>query len=187
MPRSWPGFGPGVGPWRRADRSPTEGIVSQAAYLIFGDLHGRVLPAFRLAMAWGREQGVRIDGLLQVGDLGYFPDHTRLDKATIRHAAADPMELGVRLVTDHSRQADEVFHGAEVPAEALWFTAGNHEDFEALAERGRESDPRDASFPVDAYRRVHCIRDGQVETLPGSLRVGALWGIDDQAPNARRK
>jgi hypothetical protein len=161
--------------------------MSHATYLIFGDLHGRVLPAFRLAMAWGREHGVRIDGLLQVGVLGYFPDHTRLDKATIRHAAADPMELGVKLVTGHSRQADEVFHGTEVPAEGLWFTAGNHEDFEALAERGRESDPHDASFPVDAYRRVRCIRDGCVETLPGPLRVGALWGIDDQAPKARRK
>ena len=91
--------------------------MSQATYLIFGDLHGRVLPAFRLAMAWGREHGVRIDGLLQVGDLGYFPDHTRLDKATIRHAAADPMELGVQLVTAHNREADEVFHGAEEPAE----------------------------------------------------------------------
>ncbi len=111
----------------------------------------------------------------RVGDFGYFPDHTRLDKATIRHAAADPMELGVQLVTAHSRPADEVFHGEEVPPEGLWFTAGNHEDFEALAERGRESEPRDASFPVDAYRRVHCIRDGIVEHLPGncgSVRCG---------------
>jgi hypothetical protein len=132
--------------------------MSQATYLIFGDLHGRVLPAFRLAMIWGREHGVHIDGLLQVGDLGYFPDHTRLDKATIRHAAADPMELGVQLVTAHSRQADEVFHGAEVPPAGLWFTAGNHEDFEALAGRGREADPGDASFPVDAYRPSHRVR-----------------------------
>jgi hypothetical protein len=170
-------------------RDPVFRVVSMspATYLIFGDLHGRVLPAFRLAMVWVREHGVRIDGLLQVGDLGYFPDHTRLDKATIRHAATDPMELGVQLVTSHSRQADEVFHGPEMPAEGLWFTAGNHEDFEALAERGRESDPGKASFPVDAYRRVHCIRDGCIETLRGPLRVGALWGIDDQAPNARRK
>ena len=42
------------------------------------------------------------------------------------------------------------------------------------------------SFPVDAYLQVRCIRDGHVETLPGMLRVGAIWGIDDKAPNARR-
>src|SRR5262249_34889302 len=29
-------------------------------------------------------------------------------------------------------------------------------------------------------------RDGRVATLPGGLRVGALWGIDDRAPRARR-
>ena len=40
---------------------------------------------------------------------------------------------------------------------------------------------------MDAYGCVRCIRDGRVETLPGPLRVGALWGIDDQAPNARRR
>ncbi len=40
---------------------------------------------------------------------------------------------------------------------------------------------------MDAYGLVRCIRDGRVETLPGPLRVGALWGIDDRAPNARRR
>ena len=40
---------------------------------------------------------------------------------------------------------------------------------------------------MDAYLLVRCIRDGRVETLPGPLRVGAVWGIDDKAPNARRR
>ena len=48
--------------------------MSRVNYLIFGDLHGRVLPAFRLASAWGREHGTAVTGLLQVGDLGFFPD-----------------------------------------------------------------------------------------------------------------
>ena len=57
-----------------------------ATYLVFGDLHGRVLPAFKLAQAWSREHGVALAGLLQVGDLGYFPDPSRFDKATKRRA-----------------------------------------------------------------------------------------------------
>jgi hypothetical protein len=65
--------------------------MSIARYLIFGDLHGRILPAFRLAVRWEREHGTRLDGLLQVGDLGYFPDPARLDKATARQAADDPL------------------------------------------------------------------------------------------------
>jgi hypothetical protein len=68
--------------------------MSPARYLIFGDLHRRILPDFRLAMRRERERGVRLDGLLQVGDLGYSPDVTRLDKATACHAADDPLELG---------------------------------------------------------------------------------------------
>src|SRR3954453_22416785 len=107
-----------------------------ARYLIFGDLHGRILPAFRLAAAWEREHGTRLDGLLQVGDLGYFPDPTRLDRATARHAADDPLELGASLVAEPNTEADAAFQGEDGPPPPLWFTAGNHEDFDALA--GRE-------------------------------------------------
>jgi hypothetical protein len=154
-----------------------------ANYLVFGDLHGRILPAFCLAAAYGREHDVKLDGLLQVGDLGYFPDPARLDRATMRHAARDPLELGAALVASPSEEADRVFEG-EPPD--LWFTAGNHEDFEELAEMASRAEATDAFFPVDAYRKVQCIRDGQVAELPGGLRVGALWGIDDEAPGARR-
>ena len=161
--------------------------MSIARYLIFGDLHGRILPAFRRAMRCEREHGFRLDGLLQVGDLGYFPDTGRLDKATARHAADDPLELGTSLVVEPNREADEVFHGGDGPPPTLWFTAGNYEDFDALAEREGGGGRRSSSFAVDAYGFVRCVRDGRVETLPGSLRVGAVWGIDDKAPNARRR
>lgn len=84
-------------------------------YLILGDLHGRILPAFRLAAAWAREYDVRVDCLLQVGDLGYFPDPSRLDKATRRHAQVDPLELGTSLVTEPSPDADRTFAAEETP------------------------------------------------------------------------
>ncbi len=160
--------------------------MTVSTYLVFGDLHGRVLPAFRLALAWQRDHGARLAGLLQVGDLGYFPDLSRLDKATRRHAERDTLELGTQLVTEPNRQADAVFAEADLP-EALWFTAGNHEDHDALERlaHGRAATPDD--FPVDYYRRVRCLRDGRVAVLPGGLRVGALWGIDDRAPMARRR
>src|SRR5262249_31770623 len=69
----------------------------------------------------------------------------------------------------------------------MWFTAGNHENYELLKawERraGREAD----CFAVDAYGKLRCVRDGHVAGLPGGLRVGALWGIDDRAPRARER
>jgi hypothetical protein len=140
-----------------------------STYLVFGDLHGHVLPAFRLAQAWSREHGVALAGLLQVGDLGDFPDPSSL-----------------HLVEQPSEEADAVFGDASCPS-AMWFTAGNHEDYDLLKEwergAGREAD----SFAVDAYGKLRCIRDGRVAALPGGPRVGALWGIDDRAPRARRK
>ena len=156
-----------------------------ATYLVFGDLHGRVLPAFKLAQAWSREHGVALAGLLQVGDLGYFPDPSRFDKATKRHAEKDALEGGVRLVAQPSEEADAVFADELCPG-AMWFTAGNHEDYELLKEWERGAGRGADSFAVDAYGKLRCIRDGHVTELPGGLRVGALWGIDDRAPAPAR-
>jgi hypothetical protein len=156
-----------------------------STYLVFGDLHGRVLPAFKLAQAWSRERGIALAGLLQVGDLGYFPDPGRFDRATRRYAERNPLECGVQLVTRPSDEADAVF--AEGPdTGSMWFTAGNHEDYESLKDLERDAGRAADSFAVDAYGKLRCIRDGCVAELPGGLRVGALWGIDDRAPRARR-
>jgi hypothetical protein len=143
-----------------------------ATYLVFGDLHGRVLPALRLAQAWSREHGVTLDGLLQVGDLGDFPDG-----AARRREGGDALEDGMRLVVRRSAEADAVFAGESCPA-ALYFTAGNHEDCGRLKQLGRRAGRGADSFAVDAYGRLRCLRDGHVATLAGGLRVGALWGID---------
>src|SRR5206468_4079198 len=109
-------------------RSPA---MRPSTYLVFGDLHGRVLPAFKLAQAWSREHGVALASLLQVGDLGDFPDANRQGKAAKRPAAKDALAGGVRLVAQPSPEADAVFADELCPG-AMWFTAGNHEDYDLL-------------------------------------------------------
>src|SRR5205085_2640316 len=81
--------------------------------------------------------------------------------------------------------ADAIFNEPDVPA-ALWCTLGNHEDFDTIKSCERGAGPRASDFAVDAYLKVRCIRDGCVARLPGNLSVGALWGIDDVAPAARK-
>jgi hypothetical protein len=156
-----------------------------ASWLVLGDLHGRVLPAFALARAWQREQGEALAGLLQVGDMGYFPLSDRLDKATKRHAQRDLMELGAQLVIRPSPEADALFDQPDVPG-PMWFVAGNHEDHELLADcYGLPGSSAD-DFPADHYGRLRCICNGHAVALPDGLRVGGLWGIDNEAPLARR-
>jgi hypothetical protein len=159
-------------------------MSSPAHYLVFGDLHGRVLPAFRLAAYWSRTFDTPLAGILQVGDLGFFPDLTRLDQATIRHAKDDPLELGVQDVIQPTELANRVFSEPTCPP-GLWFTAGNHEDFNALA-RLSASHARFHTFPVDHYCMVNAVQNGRVVELEGGLRVGAIWGVDG-AEQSRRK
>ncbi len=152
------------------------------AYLVFGDLHGRVLPAFALARRIEAEFPVRLSGLLQVGDLGYFPDPTRIDSATRKHAARDPLELGVSEISSADPEVCRLFSQLD-PALKLYFIAGNHEDHELLEQHRRSRDP---AWPVDDFQRLWCIDDGRVVKLRTGLRVAGLWGIDGDAPQARR-
>jgi len=155
-----------------------------ATFLVFGDLHGRVLPALRFGSYWSRRTGRQLAGLLQVGDLGYFPDISRIDKSTLRHAKDDPLELGTLDIVTPNPLADAVFDDRHCPP-GLWFTAGNHEDFEEL-ERLAQGSGRQPDFAVDAYCRVWGIKDGQVKPFDSGLKVGAIWGVDGDGPNARQ-
>jgi hypothetical protein len=156
----------------------------ESVFLVFGDLHGKILPAFRLASVWSREHKTPLAGLLQVGDMGYFPDINTIDKATLRHAKDDPLELGTFDIIQINPLADQVFDDPHSPP-GLWFTAGNHEDFAVLEQLARASGDQ-PDFVVDAYCRVRGIKDGQVKPFECGLKVGAIWGVDGGGPNARQ-
>ena len=157
-----------------------------ATFLVFGDLHGRVLPAFRFGSYWSRRAGRPLAGLLQVGDLGYFPNPATMDKATVRHAKDDPLELGTFDVVVPNPLAGAVFDEDPHAPPGLWFTAGNHEDFAELEHLSRGSGRDESDFAVDAYGRVRGIKDGRVLTFGCGLRVGAVWGVDGDGPHCRK-
>lgn len=135
-----------------------------------------------MAKRYQDEFQTELAGLLQVGDLGYFPDLTRLDSATIRHAKRDPLELGVSEFTSTNTVASKLFLNLNGRLR-IYFTAGNHEDHELLEQHRRT---RDGAWPVDDFQRLWCVDDGRVLQLKTGLRIGALWGIDGDAPKARR-
>jgi hypothetical protein len=156
--------------------------IEPSRFLVFGDLHGRVLPAFALARRYMDDFQHQLDGLFQVGDLGYFPDPARLDSASRRHAAKDSLELGVSEFHGANPVAAKFFERFD-PVVRLYFIAGNHEDHERLHQQRRVHDP---AWPVDDFHRLWCLDDGRILTLPSGLRIAGLWGIDADAPQARR-
>ena len=145
---------------------------------VFADVHGRVLLAFKLCARWQRETGERIDLILQAGDLGAFPDKSRLDSATLRYAERDPSELGfLEYFTTARPEVEAVL--AKIRCD-LVFVRGNHEDHEWLDRLERQTEaPR---FAVDPYRRLWCLKTGvpfafqagdEQITILGIGRIGA--------------
>jgi Icc-related predicted phosphoesterase len=131
---------------------------------IFADIHGRLLLAFKLCARWEKETDQKIDLILQAGDLGVFPDKTRLDKATLKYASHDPTELGFmhHFIDDDAKVASILDQtGCD-----LLFVRGNHEDHQWLDMLEQQTDC--PIFPIDAYQRVYCLKSG----IPYTFRVG---------------
>lgn len=144
---------------------------------VFGDIHGQILLAFQLAARWQQETGQELDLLLQVGDLGVFPDTARLDRSTRRHSVGFPSGLGfLQHFTTYDPAVAAILNETGCP---LVFVRGNHEDhawLDALEEKA--SAP---AFPVDIYQRLyylktgvpyHFTRGGPTLTLLGIGRIG---------------
>jgi hypothetical protein len=134
-------------------------------FAVFGDVHGRITLMLVLARRWEEDTGRPLDGVLQVGDMGAFPDTGRLDRATVRHAARDTDELGF---SEYVRGCAE---GAALLGKPGWpvvWMRGNHEDFEYLSQFREPT-------AVDPWGRLHFVPDGTATTVAG-VTIGALGG-----------
>ncbi|MBN1673903.1 MAG: metallophosphoesterase family protein [Kiritimatiellae bacterium] len=123
---------------------------------VIADVHGRVLLAFKLVARYQRETGEHVDLILQCGDMGLFPDLTKLDRATIRHARKESTELGFH--DDFLTSRHDVRQVLESLDCNLVAVRGNHEDHEFLDGLERATD--EAVFPVDCYKRIHVLKTG---------------------------
>lgn len=145
---------------------------------IFADVHGRILLAFKLCARWQRETGEKIDLILQAGDLGAYPDISRLDRATIKHAQKDPSELGFsQYFVDYDSDIANILAQTSAP---MLFVRGNHEDHQWLDEL--ESDSEETVFPIDAYQRIYCMKTGHIHTFSSGDASINILGIGRIAP-----
>ena len=123
---------------------------------VFGDMHGHLLLVFHLAARWQQDTGQELDLLLQVGDLGVFPEVARLDRSTRRHSAATEAGLDfLRHFTQYEPSVAALLHETSCP---LLFVRGNHEDHAWLD--NQEQQVPTSAFPVDIYQRLYCLKTG---------------------------
>lgn len=163
---------------------PGQGQAPIRRFAVFGDVHGRLRLLFELCRRWQLTHKVHLDGILQCGDLGFFPDRDKLDRATRRHAERDPEELGYStwFASAEFNRKDPRLQAtllgdphslATVRCPVLW-CAGNHEDFAALSQAlgGRDLGP------VDPLGRLLLLKGGAVTEYCG-IRVAALGGASE--------
>ncbi|SRR6266498_3204870 len=139
-----------------------------------GDIHGRIFLALAAAAMWQQHSGQTFDLLLQVGDMGAYPDLNRVDPATDTYLALDPTEADFsRLVHADGERAAALRRLRTQFATPLYFIRGNHEDFAWLSQL--RIDPATGTAPVDAFDLVHYVPDGSVRRFDG-LWVAFLGG-----------
>ncbi len=140
---------------------------------VFGDLHGKIRLAYTLCKRWQKEHKSQIAFILQAGDLGVWPDTTKLDKATIRHIESDENELGFIDFLNGSKTLDDLFLDNEFLPD-MYFIKGNHEDFDFLQQfKG--------ILPVDVYHKLNYLPNGTVLDYNKNnekITIAALGGID---------
>jgi len=138
---------------------------------VFGDVHGRLTLMLTLAYAWMKHTDRTLSAILQVGDMGAYPDHNKLDSATRRHAKLDSDELGY---VDYLTHEGEGAYFLDAPGPPILFNRGNHEDFDYL---NRFNCPS----TVDPWGRLWFLPDGSILTLTTDERdihVGAFGGVE---------
>lgn len=141
-----------------------------------GDVHGRVFHALA-ALATLQQQLVRkLDFIVQVGDMGAFPDPARADEATQRYLEVDPAEADFsRLLQAGGERAEQAQRVRDSIGGPIHFVRGNHEDFDWLS--ALPFDPRAQTAQVDPFDVLRYVRDGTVLDVAG-VRVAWLGGVE---------
>ncbi|MBI2856506.1 MAG: metallophosphoesterase [Chloroflexi bacterium] len=143
-----------------------------------GDVHGQVFHAIALAVSWQVVTGKQLDLLIQVGDMGAFPDISRVDAATERYMALDPSQMDfMRLLGSVDSLAESLRQVRQQLASPIYFVRGNHEDFEYL---GQLHVDETLTAPVDTFDLLRYVPDGTVLQFDG-VRVAFLGGVEEHS------
>lgn len=143
---------------------------------LVGDVHGRVYHMIAAVLELQERLGTPLDLVIQVGDLGAFPDLELLDESTKRWAEKDPSELHFsHLLNAEGPLAEHLMAVRQQLKRPIHFVRGNHEDQDWLTGLRPKSDA--VSAAVDPFDLIHYVPDGTVLDFDG-FRVGYLGGVE---------
>jgi Icc-related predicted phosphoesterase len=149
--------------------------VQSTKIAFVGDVHGRVFHAFGALLELQRRRGIRLDAVIQVGDLGAYPSFERMDGPSQRFASTHPAERDFFRLLDPPPQLADTVREALEHLPPMLFVSGNHEDFAWLATLHEASGA--PVVPVDPLGAIHHVACGEVVTVAGQ-RVAVLGRIE---------
>ena len=134
---------------------------------VVGDVHGRVYHMIAAVLELQGRLRTPLDLVIQVGDLGAFPDPDRFDESTKRWAEKDPSELHFSyLLKADGSLAEHLRAARQQLKRPIQFVRGNHEDQDWLA--GLRPKSGAVSAAVDPFDLIHYVPDGTVLDFYGS-------------------
>lgn len=140
-----------------------------------GDVHGCVLHAFGSVLMVQSRRNIRLDAVIQVGDLGAYPGADRFDEPSRRFIADNPAQGDFFRLLDPSPQLTAGVRATLAQMPPILFLSGNHEDHEWLASLHAAAASDIATVdPLGAFHHVVC---GHVMEVAG-LRVAFLGLIE---------
>src|SRR5262245_10816205 len=146
-----------------------------------GDIHGRIFLAAAAVATWQHQTGRTFDLLIQVGDMGAYPDLDCVDPATDTYLSLDPTEADFsRLLHTYGPRVKALGWLRAQFATPIYFIRGNHEDFAWLSQL--QIDPTTGTAPVDAFDLIQYVPDGTVRQF-GDLRMAFLGGEETATTN----
>lgn len=142
-----------------------------------GDIHGRIFHTLAVLTEWQQQNKEKLDLIIQVGDLGAFPEPDEEMKNT-RFVLEDPTELDFsRYINAKGKTAESILYTREKHINRIYFIRGNHDDFNWLNSTSHVSE--NGIVDVDPFGILHYVTDGTIQSH-GELSIAFLGGIETE-------
>lgn len=123
-----------------------------------GDIHGRVLHTLVLLATWQRKTRRKLDYIIQVGDLGAYPEP---DEKLMRekYIQQDASQLDFSRMLSADGELADWLGSLKKELSPIYFIRGNHEDFDWL---DSISSGTESIAGVDPFNLLYYVKDGTI-------------------------